>query len=193
MSSATRGKVWRAAAGASTAARAHRRRSRPGLTSGAASDTIARMSISSSVQSNARARSRRGAARAAALDGPRASRIRRALEDHVQVERLSRTFRALGDPTRSKMVYALSLEELCVSDLAEALGASLSAISHQLRILRDLEIVRVRRDGKTQVYALNERAFGFCAPRFCQAWKQTLESETLVRPGSPPRPRRSGA
>lgn len=129
-----------------------------------------------------------------ALDARRAGRIRRALEDHAQVERLSRTFRALGDPTRSKMVYALSLEELCVSDLAEALGASLSAVSHQLRILRDLEIVRVRRAGKSQVYALNERAFGFCAPRLCQAWKQTLESETLVRPGPPPsRSRRPGS
>ena len=173
--------------------RGGRRRPAAGLTSGAASDTIVRVSIPSTVQSSARARSRRAAPRAAALDGPRARRIRRALEDHAQVERLSRTFRALGDPTRSKMVYALSLEELCVSDLAEALGASLSAVSHQLRILRDLEIVRVRRDGKTQVYALNERAFGFCAPRFCQAWKQTLESETLVRPGPPRRSRRSGA
>lgn len=152
------------------------------------------MSASSSVQSSSRARSRRAAASAVALDAPRAERIRRALQDHAQVERLSRTFRALGDPTRSKMVYALSLEELCVSDMAQALGASLSAVSHQLRILRDLEIVRVRRDGKAQVYALNERAFGFCAPRVCQAWKQTLESETLVRPGAPPpRSRRSGA
>jgi ArsR family transcriptional regulator len=111
-------------------------------------------------------------ARAAVGDAARAARIRRALEDNAQVERLSRSFRALGDPTRSKMVYALSVEELCVTELAEALGTSLSAISHQLRILRDLDIVRVRRDGKSQVYALNEQAFGFCSPRSCRAWKQ---------------------
>jgi DNA-binding transcriptional ArsR family regulator len=149
------------------------------------------MSVSSSVRS----RARRVAARGPAAPGTaRTERIRRALEDHDQVARLSRTYRALGDPTRSKMVYALSLEELCVSELAEALGASQSAVSHQLRILRDLEIVRVRRAGRSQLYALNERAFGFCAPRFCQAWKQTLATERLVRPApSAPRARRSGA
>lgn len=119
--------------------------------------------------------------------GVRAERVRRALLDHALVERLSRTFRALGDPTRSKLVFALSLAELCVSDLAHALGASLSATSHQLRILRDLDIVHVRREGKSQLYALNEKAFGFCAPRVCRAWKQTLEGdaergEALVRP-----------
>jgi ArsR family transcriptional regulator len=108
--------------------------------------------------------------------------VRRALANHAQVERLARTFRALGDPTRSKLVYALSLEEMCVSDLAGALGASLSATSHQLRILRDLDIVRVRRSGKSQLYALNEQAFGFCSPRSCHAWKQTLERDALIHP-----------
>ena len=100
--------------------------------------------------------------------------LRLALADHEHVERLARRFRALGDPTRSKLVFALSLGELCVSDLALALGTSLSATSHQLRILRDLEIVRVRRDGRSQRYALNEQAFGFCAPRSCQAWRTAL-------------------
>src|SRR5262245_60341650 len=102
-------------------------------------------------------RSSRHRAASAAAGGP-AERVRRALQDHAHVERLSRMFRALGDPTRSKMVYALSLGELCVSDLAEALGASLSATSHQLRILRDLDIVHVRRAGKSQLYRLNEAA-----------------------------------
>jgi DNA-binding transcriptional ArsR family regulator len=110
---------------------------------------------------------------------PRADHLQLALADHEHVERLARRFRALGDPTRSKLVFALSLGELCVSDLADALGASLSATSHQLRILRDLEIVRVRRDGRSQLYALNEQAFGFCSPRSCQAWK------TALNPGEP--------
>jgi len=116
--------------------------------------------------------------------GPGALRhehLRLALEDHALVERLARTFKALGDPTRSKLVFALSIHEMCVSDLADALGATLSATSHQLRILRDLDIVRVRRAGKSQLYALNEQAFGFCAPRVCQAWKRTLEGETGPR------------
>lgn len=109
------------------------------------------------------------------------SRARDRLANGALVERLSRTFRALGDPTRSKIVLALSVHELRVGDLAAALGASLSATSHQLRILRDLDIVRVRRDGKAQVYALNEQAFGFCSPRVCHAWRQTLDVEPLAR------------
>jgi len=104
----------------------------------------------------------------------RAEHLRLALSDHAHVERLARMFKALGDPTRSKLVFALSLGELCVSELAEALGASLSATSHQLRILRDLEIVRVRRAGKSQLYVLNDQAFGFCSPRSCNAWKSAL-------------------
>ena len=108
--------------------------------------------------------------------------MKRALQDGAAVERIARTFKALGDPGRSRLVLALSVSELCVSELAEVLGASLSATSHQLRILRDLEIVRVRREGKSQHYALNEKAFGVCSPRSCQAWKHALEASTIVRP-----------
>ena len=107
--------------------------------------------------------------------GHRTEHLRLALADHAHVERLARRFKALGDPTRSKLVYALSLGELCVSDLAGALGASLSATSHQLRILRDLDIVRVRRAGRSQLYVLNEDAFGFCSPRSCNAWKTAFD------------------
>ena len=127
-----------------------------------------------------RAGARSGArrARAGARPGPspyrRAEHLRLALSDHAHVERLARMFKALGDPTRSKLVFALSLGELCVSELADALGASLSATSHQLRILRDLEIVRVRRAGRSQLYVLNDQAFGFCSPRSCHAWKSAL-------------------
>ena len=120
-------------------------------------------------------RKRRRGSRRAPPNGVRTDQLRLALADHAHVERLARRFKALGDPTRSKLVYALSLGELCVSDLATALGASLSATSHQLRILRDLDIVRVRRAGKSQLYALNEEAFGFCSPRSCHAWKSALD------------------
>jgi ArsR family transcriptional regulator len=96
------------------------------------------------------------------------------VDDQATVERLARNFRALGDPMRSRMVLALSRRERCVTDLAAAVGLSLSATSHQLRILRDLDLVRVRRDGKNQVYTLNERALGFCSPRSCHAWRLVL-------------------
>lgn len=111
--------------------------------------------------------------------------VRRLLDDPAAVERLARTFKALGDPSRSRLVLALSASEMCVSDLAQVVGASLSATSHQLRILRDLDIVRVRRVGRSQLYHLNEHAFGFCAPRLCHAWQQTLEGDGLVRPRAP--------
>lgn len=96
------------------------------------------------------------------------------VDDRATVERVARNFRALGDPTRSRIVLALSREERCVTELAARVGLSLSATSHQLRVLRDLDLVRVRRDGKNQVYALNEAAFGFCSPRSCQAWRLVL-------------------
>ena len=76
-----------------------------------------------------------------------------------------------------------------MSDLAQALSTTLSATSHQLRILRDLDIVHVRRAGKSQFYSLNEAAFGFCSPRVCHAWKSALAPEplergALLRPGN---------
>jgi ArsR family transcriptional regulator, lead/cadmium/zinc/bismuth-responsive transcriptional repressor len=132
------------------------------------------MSIRSSVQSRLRSAGPSSTPAVRTISDPELDSIRTALASGLLVERLSRTFRALGDPTRSRLVLALSMRELCVSDLARVVGTSLSAISHQLRILRDLDIVRVRRDGRSQRYTLNEQAFGFCAPRLCHAWKQTL-------------------
>jgi ArsR family transcriptional regulator len=72
------------------------------------------------------------------------------------LEGVTRTFRALGDPTRAKVVLALSIEELCVGDLARLLNASLSVVSHQLRVLRDLGLVRCRRQGRASYYSLDD-------------------------------------
>jgi DNA-binding transcriptional ArsR family regulator len=98
----------------------------------------------------------RRARRAGFLDGDRARRARRALAGEGTVRRMARTFRALGDPTRAKVVLALSVEELCVNDLARLLGTSSSVISHQLRVLRDLDLVRPRRQGKSTYYRLDD-------------------------------------
>jgi ArsR family transcriptional regulator len=65
-------------------------------------------------------------------------------------------FKALGDPGRLKIVIALSACELCVCDLAVVCGSSESAVSHQLRILRNLKIVRFRREGKIVFYRLDD-------------------------------------
>jgi ArsR family transcriptional regulator len=76
--------------------------------------------------------------------------------DHATATRLADTFRALSDPTRIRIVSALSSSELCVCELAAALGMSQSAVSHQLRTLRDLRLVRRRRQGRQIFYALDD-------------------------------------
>lgn len=81
---------------------------------------------------------------------------RAALASEEQVQRLSDVFKALGDPTRVRIIQVLSVTELCVCDLAEVLGMTQSAISHQLRVLRGLQIVRNRRDGKEVFYSLDD-------------------------------------
>ena len=83
--------------------------------------------------------------------------MRAALIDADDVTDLAETFRALGDPTRVRMLDALSHGELCVCDLAALVGLSESAVSHQLRLLRNLRLVRPRRDGRMVFYALDDR------------------------------------
>ena len=71
------------------------------------------------------------------------------------IERLSRLFSALSDPTRLKILHALTVtEELCVCDLAALAELSVSAVSHQLRLLRDRDLVRARRDGRMVFYSV---------------------------------------
>ncbi len=69
---------------------------------------------------------------------------------------LAETFRALGDLTRVRMLDALARSELCVQDLASKLHLTESAVSHQLRLLRNMRLVRTRRDGRMIFYALDD-------------------------------------
>ena len=69
---------------------------------------------------------------------------------------LAETFRALGDPTRVRILDALSRAELCVCDIATLLSLTESAVSHQLRLLRSLRLVRSRRAGRMVFYALDD-------------------------------------
>jgi DNA-binding transcriptional ArsR family regulator len=71
------------------------------------------------------------------------------------ITRLSRLFSALADPTRIRILHALTVtDELCVCDLAVIADLSVSAVSHQLRLLRDRELVQARRDGRMVYYSL---------------------------------------
>jgi len=70
---------------------------------------------------------------------------------------LVETFDALADPTRARILHALGPGELCVRDLALAVGSSESAVSHQLRLLRDRRLVRPRRDGTIIYYTVDDQ------------------------------------
>jgi len=74
----------------------------------------------------------------------------------LDVAGLSELFKALADETRIKILYLLSQQELCVCDLAFLLDTNLPAVSHHLRFLRSLNLVRSRRDGKQVFYALSD-------------------------------------
>jgi len=67
---------------------------------------------------------------------------------------LAELFKVFGDSTRIRILYVLYQTEMCVCDIAETLGMSQSAISHQLRVLKQSRLVRFRRDGKTIYYTL---------------------------------------
>lgn len=81
---------------------------------------------------------------------------RQRLLDDESAAALAETFRVLGDPTRVRILDALSHAEVPVCDLAEALGLTQSAVSHQLRLLRSMRLVRSRRDGRHIFYALDD-------------------------------------
>lgn len=73
----------------------------------------------------------------------------------VEVQmRLAELFRMFADTTRIGILSALSTSEMCVGDLAETVGLSVSAVSHQLRLLRAGRLVKCRREGKQMLYAL---------------------------------------
>lgn len=95
---------------------------------------------------------------AQACDAPHhAAERKAALMRPYAVEALAETFRVLGDPTRVRILDALSAGELCVCDIASLVGISESAVSHQLRLLRGMRLVRPRRAGRLVYYAVDDQ------------------------------------
>lgn len=88
------------------------------------------------------------------------------------VLRLAEIFKALSDPTRIKILYALLQKELCVCDIAAVVDISDSAVSHQLRLLRGQKLVKYRRDGKVLYYSL---ADDHVVSLFAQGLEHVLE------------------
>lgn len=76
--------------------------------------------------------------------------------DDEYLYELADLFKVFGDTTRIKILYALFESELCVGDIALVLGMSQSAVSHQLRILKDSKLIKFRREGKVIFYSLDD-------------------------------------
>jgi DNA-binding transcriptional ArsR family regulator len=79
-----------------------------------------------------------------------------ALKQESTIRKTAELFGVLSDPTRVKIILALSKAELCVGDLAYIVGASDSAVSHQLRTLRNMGLVDHRKEGKLALYSLSD-------------------------------------
>lgn len=85
-----------------------------------------------------------------------AQRAAKAMPDDEILYDLAELYKVFGDSTRIKILYSLFDEELCVCDIAAVLGMTSSAVSHQLRVLKQAHLVRSRRDGKAIFYSLSD-------------------------------------
>lgn len=81
--------------------------------------------------------------------------LKRTMLSNENIVRLTDIFKVISDSTRTKILLALSKEELCVCDIAHVLGLSISAVSHQLRMLRTLGLVKYRAEGRMAFYRLD--------------------------------------
>lgn len=84
------------------------------------------------------------------------NQIEETMPPEEELQDLAEFFKVFGDATRLKILYVLMCSEMCVYDIAAALGMTHSAISHQLRFLKQLDLVKYRRDGKIIYYSLSD-------------------------------------
>ena len=84
------------------------------------------------------------------------ARVREVMEDTEVLYALSDFFKVMSDSTRMRIMAVLDNQELCVCDLSEVLNMTKSAVSHQLKILKDAQLVKFRRDGKNVFYTLKD-------------------------------------
>lgn len=118
------------------------------------------------------------------IDLARVRKLRAELVTPEHVQGLAETFSALADPTRVRILDALSHGELCVCDLAAVLGLSQSAVSHQLRLLRGIRLVKPRREGRIVFYSLDDQ-------HIISIFRQTLQHVEEDATSHAVRPRRT--
>lgn len=82
--------------------------------------------------------------------------VRSHLPENEQVDSLANLFKVFGDSSRTKIMSCLEIRDLCVCDIAEILDMTISAVSHQLRILRDAKLVKATKMGKEVMYSLDD-------------------------------------
>jgi len=90
------------------------------------------------------------------VDREKVGFIKSVMKEDDVISRTAQTFKVLGDPTRTKILFSLSKKELCVCDLSLILNISQSATSHQLRVLRNMNLVKYRKDGRMTYYSLDD-------------------------------------
>lgn len=97
-----------------------------------------------------------------------------AIPSAAELEQLAELHKAMGDHTRMRILWHLTQKEYCVSDLAKEIGVTESALSHQLRALRIVRLVRSRKEGKKVIYSLQDEHIGW-----------VLEETYILLPSAP--------
>lgn len=90
------------------------------------------------------------------INEAKVSEVKSLLPDEEVFYDLADFFKVFGDSSRIKILFALEVGEMCVGDIAESLGMTQSAVSHQLRVLRQSDLVKFRKDGKVTYYSLDD-------------------------------------
>lgn len=84
------------------------------------------------------------------------ARVKEKMPQEEPIYEVSELFKVFGDSTRSRIICALHIEEMCVNDLSALLSMTQSAVRHQLRILRQARLVKSRKDGRVVYYSLDD-------------------------------------
>jgi len=100
------------------------------------------------------------------------NKVKDELTDHTRLIKMAELFKAMSDPTRLKIINALILSEMCVCDIACLLNMTQPAISHHLKMLRQCQLIKYRRDGKIVYYSLDDEHI---APLFRQGYEHVSE------------------
>ena len=84
------------------------------------------------------------------------SKVRKEMTEDIRLVQMGELFKALDDPTRLKIINALLLAEMCVCDISALLNMTQPAISHHLKVLRQTQLIKYRREGKIVYYSLDD-------------------------------------